>query len=297
MQTINRSILNKIYKKRQPWVHKGDFGRLLVIAGSERHTGSPIFVSLAAYRAGCDLVFLVGPRRSMDIAASYSPEFITEPLDGTQLEGKHVKKILTMVKELKPTAIVIGPGLRRTPETRKSIVRLIRQIKLPMVIDADAIRAVSAVKEILYKKNVVLTPHQDEFREFYGMKVTTNLKERIKAVKEEAYKINSFGDNRSMIPSVVILLKGHLDIITNGTKVVLNKTGSPKQTVGGMGDTLAGICGAMLARCTDTFTAGCAAAYVNGKAGVYAIKKYGESTITTDLIEEIHTVLGEIIKY
>jgi NAD(P)H-hydrate epimerase len=68
MHYVTKAILKQAYPKRDPWVHKGTFGRLLAISGSERYTGSPIFVGLAAYRAGCDLVFLVGPRRAMDVA-------------------------------------------------------------------------------------------------------------------------------------------------------------------------------------------------------------------------------------
>lgn len=279
---VTKSILKKVYQKRGEWSHKGDFGRLLVIAGSRRHTGSPIFVSLAAYRAGCDLVFLVGPERAMDVAASYSPVLITEPLEGTQLERKHVQEILKMVEEVKPTAVAIGPGLWRTQETREAIVKLIEQISLPMVIDADAIRAISVAKEKLRNKKSVLTPHASEFYELSGRKISTNLRERIKTVMEEAKKINS-----------TIVLKGHIDIISDGKRISLNKTGSPYLTKGGCGDTLTGICGAFLSRRVDSFTAACAATFVNGKAGEIAAKKYGEGLLPTDLIESIPEVINK----
>jgi NAD(P)H-hydrate epimerase len=283
MQYLTKSILKQVYPKRNPWVHKGMFGRLLAITGSERYTGSPIFVGLAAYRAGCDLVYLVGPKRAMDISSFYSPELISKPLEGKYLEEKHVREILLLIDEIKPDVIVIGPSLWRTQPTRKAIVRLIEQIDLPMVIDADAIRAISAEREILKNKTALLLPHDNEFFELTGVKASrTSLNDRIKIVVTQSQLLNT-----------TILLKGHIDIISNGEKTILNKTGSVYMTKGGCGDTLAGICGALLAKKIDTFTAACAGSYINGLAGELAAKKYGEGLLPTDLIEEIPRAIKE----
>ncbi|TAL48246.1 NAD(P)H-hydrate dehydratase [archaeon] len=290
MNYLPDTILKQVYKKRNPWSHKGQFGRLLIIGGSKRYAGMT-FTGLAAYRAGCDLVYLVGPQRAMDIAASYSPNLMTEPLEGDYLEPKHVKSIMEMVEEIKATAVVIGPGLWRTQQTRKAIVELISRIQLPMVVDADAIRMISAAKGKLYKKNAILTPHANEFFELSSVKVSDNINERIKAVNDLAHEINCSGGVCPLVPPVNILLKGHVDVISNGVKTMLNKTGSPYLTKGGTGDSLAGICGALVARGIDPFTAACAGAYINGKAGELAAKKYGEGLITTDLIEEIPSVI------
>lgn len=273
-----KSILKKVYVKRGIWSHKCNFGKLLVITGSEVHTGSPTFVGLSAYRAGCDLVFLIGPERAMNIAASYSPVLITKPLSGKQLEDRHIDEIVSATKDM--DAVVIGPGLWRTKETRKAIIELAEKIYLPMVIDADAVRAISAKKEILKDKRCVLTPHADEFKELTNVKVFINLKERMETVKKEARYLKT-----------VILLKGHIDVISDGKQVVLNKTGSPYLTKGGCGDTLAGICGALLARNIEPFIAAQAAAFINGKAGEIAAKKYKEGLLPTDLIEQIPFVI------
>jgi NAD(P)H-hydrate epimerase len=280
MEVVTEKILKEVYKPRPEWCHKGMFGRLACVVGSKRLTGSPVFVGMAAYRAGCDLVFLIGPRRAMDIAANYSPMLITQPLDGKRLERKHVKKVISFIKEVNATAMVIGPSLWRAPPTRKAIIEIIKKVDLPMVIDADAIRAISAAREILKKKKAVLTPHADEFRELTGIKPSLLPEERIKVVEEQAKALG-----------VVIVLKGRIDIISNGERTALNNTGSPLLTKGGMGDTLSGICGALLARNIDTFTAACAATYINGKAGEFATKKYGEGVLTTDLINEIPNVI------
>ena len=280
VQYVEKSILTRIYPRREPWVHKGRFGRLLLVCGSERLTGSACFAGMAAYRAGTDLVYIVAPQRAADVAANYSPVLMTRPLTGTRLEEKHEQDVLETISEVKATAVVIGPGLWREEETMKTITNLVRQIRLPMVIDADAIRAIGRLKEPVKLENAVFTPHANEFRELTGKTVTDRLEERARTVEEEAVKLGS-----------VILLKGHVDVISDGTKTALNRTGTPFMTKGGLGDTLTGICGAYLARGVDGYTAACAAAYVNGKAGEIASKKYRESLLPTDLIDHIHEAI------
>ena len=292
MRYVSKTILKEIYKKRKPWAHKGQFGKLVVISGSRIYTGSPIFVGMAAYRAGCDMVYLTGPQRAMDVAANYSPVLITKPLEGDYLEENHVNKILSFIENSKATAVVIGPGLWRIDKTRKAINTLVEKIRLPMVIDADAIRAVSAIKDKLKGKNILLTPHGDEFRELTGVKVTETIKDRIDTVRKEAYKLNCGKDNICpLYPPITVVLKGNIDVISNGKEIMLNDTGVPFLTKGGLGDCLTGIAGAIIARKVDTFTAGCAAAYINGKSGGLASKKYGEGMLPTDLIEEIPNVI------
>ncbi len=277
LRYVNQSILRKVYGTRDPWVHKGKFGRLVLVCGSEKLTGSACFAGMAAYRAGTDLVYVVAPERAADVAANFSPALMTTPLAGRRLREIHEGQVLETIREVKATAVVIGPGLWRDEETLSAIPRLVRQIQLPMVIDADGIRAVGRMKEKMRFENTVFTPHPGEFRALTGRTVTDRSDERPGIVQEEAKKLGS-----------VILLKGHVDIISDGTRTVLNRTGSPFMTKGGLGDTLTGICGAYLARGLDTFTAACAAAYVNGKAGEIASRKYGESLLPTDLIDHIH---------
>ncbi|MBI1978573.1 MAG: NAD(P)H-hydrate dehydratase [Candidatus Aenigmarchaeota archaeon] len=292
MRYASRAMVKNIYKKRNPWVHKGQFGKLVVISGSNIHTGSPIFVGMAAYRSGCDLVYLTGPKRAMDVAANYSPALMTKPLEGDYLEGKHVEKILSFVKNSRATAVVIGPGLWRLDKTRKAINMLVEKIEVPMVIDADAIRAVGTIKEKLKNRKVLITPHANELLELTGVQVTENIKDRINKVREEAYKINCGKDNTCpLYPPITIALKGNIDVVSNGKEIMLNDTGDPTMTKGGCGDTLTGIAGALLARKVDAFTSGCVATYINGKAGELAAKKYGEGLLPTDLIQEIPNVI------
>jgi NAD(P)H-hydrate epimerase len=285
MKFVTPSILKQVYPKKPDWSHKGQYGKLLVISGSERITGAGILVGMAAFRAGVDTVYQAGPKRSMDIVANYYPAFLTLPLDGKQLEIKHMPEILDFMKDMGITAVEIGNGLWRTEETRKAVIELVKKIDLPMVIDADAIRAMKDAKEVLGRKKCVITPHGDEFREITGIRVVdiTSIDKRVKIVQEQARKLKT-----------IILLKGHVDIISDGEQVVLNKVHSQLMSKGGFGDTLAGICAAFISRKinkVDIFTAACAGAYINGKAGLLAIKEHGIGVLPTDAIEEIPNVV------
>lgn len=275
---VKSTILKKVYKKRNKWCHKYDFGHLLVIGGSKHYSGSPAFNALAALRAGVDLVTIVAPERAANVIASFSPDLIAYPLKGDYLSKKHLKELFEFSKN--KDAVVIGGGLIRRKEVLEAVVRYLEKIELPAVIDADAIHAVAREKKVLKGRKFILTPHSREFEVLTGIKLTSNVDQRIKAVKEAAHRLKA-----------TILLKGHVDIISDGRRVALNRSGSVYMTKGGMGDTLAGICGALLARKIDCFTSACAAAYINGKAGELAARKYGEGMMASDLIKEIPRVI------
>ena len=160
---------------------------------------------------------------------------------------------------------------------------MIKRIDLPLVIDAEAIRAVAEDKKILENKKVILTPHIEEFRILTNESVEPNIEDRKEKVKKWAKKIGA-----------IILLKGNVDVISDGETVFLNETGTPFMTKGGFGDTLAGICGAMLARKINTFESAKAAAFINGKAGKMAGEIYGEGLMSSDIFEFIPKAIKEI---
>ncbi|MBI4163228.1 MAG: NAD(P)H-hydrate dehydratase [Candidatus Aenigmarchaeota archaeon] len=265
-----KSVLKEAYKKRQPWSRKGNFGKLLVVGGSKTYTGAPSIVGLAAMKSGCDLVYIEAPQRAADVSASFSPNLITCPLKGDFLTNKHFKEI----QKISSDAVVFGNGLG---EKSGGLCKLMWKIKKPCVIDGDALKCLPPK----LGKNFVLTPHAGEFSIITGRKTPVNLESRKTLVKEYAKRLNC-----------TILLKGHVDIISDGSDVSLNKTGNPYMTKGGTGDVLAGICGAILARGIQPYKAACAAAYISGAAGDLAVKKYGESLLATDVIEEIKNVIN-----
>jgi len=271
--------LRKIYKKREKEVHKYNFGSLLVIGGSKIYSGSPTFNALAALRSGVDLVEIAAPERAANIIASFSPDLITHPLKGDFLKREHLKKIYKILEN--KTGFVIGGGLGREKETFKAVQKFLSEAKLPGVIDADAIYAVAEKPEIVREKNFVLTPHAYEFFILSGERVLDDLERRKNKVIKVARELKT-----------TILLKGNIDIISDGNKIYLNKTGTPYMTKGGTGDTLAGICGALLARKVNCFESACCAAYINGRAGELASKKFRESFLASDLLNEIPKVIN-----
>jgi len=286
MIEVTKDILKDIYKERPRNVRKYNFGLLTVVGGSEFYSGSPALSALAAFKAGVDMVRVIAPKRAADIIASFTPDLAAYPLAGDWLEKKHLATLLSMVESAKVvamgnTAVVIGGGMGRSEETQKTILEFLTQVSVPVVIDADAINALGKKPEIVSGKNFLITPHTYEFFVLTNREVhKLSEGEKIKAVREEAARLKT-----------TILLKGAIDIISDGKEVALNRTGSPYLTKGGTGDTLAGICGALMARGIDPFTAAQAAAYINGKAGEVVAQRVKEGLLATELIEAIPEVL------
>jgi ADP-dependent NAD(P)H-hydrate dehydratase / NAD(P)H-hydrate epimerase len=282
MKKTSKDILKKIYKLRPANVKKYDFGLLLIIGGSDFYSGSPALSAMAAFRTGVDMVRIIAPKRAADIISSFSPNLAAYPLDGKWLTRQDLAVLVSMTKSAEAasrgnTAVVIGGGIGRTEETQEAVLEYLSQIEIPAVIDADAIYALAKKPEVVFNKNFLITPHSHEFFILTGKEVRDiSDEERIKAVQEQSARLKT-----------TIMLKGKLDIVSNGNELAIDKAGTPYMTVGGCGDTLAGICGALLARKINVFEAAQAGAYINGIAGEIAAKKLKEGMTATDLIEAI----------
>ena len=268
MIEVTKSILKNIYKERPRDSKKYDFGMAVVIGGSDFYSGSPALSAMAGFKAGADMVRIIAPQRAADIIASFSPTLAAYPLEGKWLEQKHIATLISMTESAKAVAkdkaaVVIGGGLGRSGQTQEAILEYLFGVSVPAVIDADAIHAVSKKPEVVSGKPFLITPHTYEFYILTGREVyKLSDEEKIKVVQEEAARLQT-----------TILLKGAVDIISDGKEVALNRTGSPYMAKGGTGDTLAGIAGALMARGISPFEAGQAAAYINGKAGEIASQK------------------------
>lgn len=274
-------IFARVYKPREPWAHKGDFGYVLVVAGSAVHSGSPIFNTVGALRAGADLAVARGDVRAMNITASYAPDIITKPFSGVFNEEEAVSAIAELGAY---QSLVIGCGLPRTKDSFSAIRAIIRATNIPIVADAEAIRAIAEDREVVRNKKMILTPNSEEFRILTGEIATENESDRMIKVRTWADKLG-----------VTILLKGNVDVISDGTRIFVNRTGNPGMTKGGFGDTLTGIAGGMLARGEDPFEIACLAAYVNGRAGDKAVELHGEEgTLASDMLEHISKVIKEM---
>ncbi|MBN1386073.1 NAD(P)H-hydrate dehydratase [Candidatus Woesearchaeota archaeon] len=276
-------ILKDIYRKRDPWTHKRKNGVVLVVAGSYQFSGSPIFSCMSAYRAGADLVMLVTPRRSADIAASYSPDLIAYAREKRFLDSDDVDFILGIADEC--DSVLIGPGLSQDPETRKMVLKLINRLRKPMVIDADAIRFIGRNHRVLHDKKFIITPHLNEFLALTGMNAKFDTADRKSKVSDAAKRIGG-----------TIILKGKDDVVADSKNIYVNQTGSPFMTKGGFGDCLAGICAQFLAKGLSPFDAACAAVYLNGLAGEIAAGRYQDSVIASDMFFSIPEAVAEIKK-
>lgn len=263
--------LKNIYPERKANAHKGDFGYVLVVAGSERYSGSPIFNAMAALRCGADLVTVVGHRRAMDVVANFSPDMITCPLP-EEFGRQDVARVLELSQKF--DVLVVGGGMERSEKSFEAIRKLISEINLPLVLDAEAIRAVTGHEEIFKDKEAILTPNILELEFLIDEKMSEDIEERKMQVRAAAQRLGA-----------VIICKGEEDVISDGQQVILNRTGNAFMSKGGFGDTLAGICGALLARQIEPLVASQAACYINGKAGEKASEKFGESLLASDLLD------------
>lgn len=275
--------LSKIYPKRPAWVHKGNYGNVMIVAGSKLYSGAATLAGVSALRAGADLVTVCAPHRAADVASFKEPALMSLPLKGDYLTNRHVADILDCAHLRRINSVVLGCGLGRHAATIGAILKLISKFTVPMILDADALRAIATRPEAVYGKQVILTPHAGELAILLSQsQISSDFEARLVAAKQAAHKYHA-----------VVVLKGHIDIITDGATSITNNSGSPYMTKGGFGDTLAGICAALLARGVGMFEAAHAAAYINGKAGEMVAARRGEGVVATDIFDFIPRVIAE----
>jgi len=274
--------VDAVLQSRPAESKKGDFGRLLIIGGSETYSGAPALVAMAALRVGTDLVYVAAPAKTAEAISSMSPNLITIKMIGEHFNPANLGQLKTFLE--RATAVALGPGMGLHKESFDAIGRLLRkleELKKPTLIDADALKALGALKSRLAFPAVV-TPHAGEFEIVSGRKVSSELDGKISDVKALAGEVNS-----------VVLLKGRVDVISDGSRVKLNWTGNPGMTVGGTGDVLSGIVASLMAQGCEPFEAAVAGAFINGAAGDFAYKKKGFHILPTDLIEMIPDVMND----
>jgi NAD(P)H-hydrate epimerase len=265
------------YRARRRNSRKGENGRVLVVGGSYLYHGAPLLSALGASKVGVDLVYLAVPNVIAAPIRSYSPTFIVLPLPDSKLTTGCVNKLLKWLPEV--DAAVVGPGLgKQKTEGMKKLVRELALKGVRVVLDADALRA--EVTQEVSGKPSVLTPHQGEFKRIFNKDLDEKLESRASALKEAAAQAKT-----------TILLKGAVDIISDGSRIAFNKTGTPAMTVGGTGDVLAGLVAAFLALGAEPFAAAAAGAYINGLAGESAEEELGLHISAVDVAERIPYVL------
>ncbi len=282
-ETAGPGDLLLVSDRRDPLSHKGQNGVLLVIGGSREYTGAPAICAMAALRTGIDLVYVAVPEAVRGTVAAYSPSLITRPIPGDRLTQSSLAPILSLTS--KADAVAIGPGLGREAETMDAVRNLVGHLAgKPVVVDADGLSALAGRADEL-GKNVVLTPHAGEFQALTGSELPTEHGDRKRVVMRVAAATRC-----------TWAVKGPWDIIASGEKSKINKTGNACMTVGGSGDCLTGIIGALLARGNDPFRSAVAGCFVSGRAGDLASEEIGCHITPTDILERIPLVFAEASK-
>ncbi|MCP4650561.1 MAG: NAD(P)H-hydrate dehydratase [PVC group bacterium] len=277
------------FLRRNKDAHKGDFGHLFVLAGSRGFTGAAYLCTQAALLSGAGLVTLGIPKSSNVIVAKKLVEAMTKPLPETKngsLDAKAFSEIKRFLAKI--NVLAIGPGLSQNPTTQRLIRKIIKEVDLPMVIDADGLNALAGHMDILKNRTAptVITPHPGEMGRLLGMPAVKVQKNRRILAKRLSCMYN-----------IVTVLKGRgTVVVSKAGKVFENTTGNPGMAKGGSGDVLTGILAAFLAQGADPFEAAKLAVYVHGLAGDIAVKAKGQiSLLATDIINVLPKAFKKII--
>ncbi|MFC7134004.1 MULTISPECIES: NAD(P)H-hydrate dehydratase [Salinibaculum] len=253
---------------RDPESHKGDHGEVLVVGGGP-YTGAPALAGYAALRAGADLVRVACPTAVAHEIQGYSENLIVRPVDGRRLEPEHVGPLRELAAE--HDAMVLGPGLGDHESTLEAVAGLLESFRGTAVVDADALQVVPDVDT---DAELICTPHQGELVAMGG-ETAADWRERRDLVEAFAADVGH-----------TLLVKGAADIVSDGRTTRVSRTGNPGMTVGGTGDVLAGVTGA-LAATQEPMHAAAMGAFVNGRAGDIVYEEDGPGLVATDLVDEV----------
>lgn len=276
---LNHGDVLKLLPNRRLDAHKGDFGKILLLAGSVGYTGAPVLSALGALRTGAGLVFLGVPESIYQIAAMKLIEPIVFPLP--QQDGMLSQEALPRILEKASSmdAVLIGPGLGCSDATEEIVCQVLSSCKVPVVLDADGINLVGKHKDILRGRTslTILTPHAGEFQRLTGRKPEDRLDSAVEASKDLG---------------VILVLKGHETVITDGISAYLNPTGNPGMAVGGSGDVLAGMIVSLLGQKIPPLEAAACGAWLHGAAGDLCAKELGQyGMLPTDMVQVLPRLL------
>ncbi len=286
VELLTRSAMRDLIAPRQPDTHKGDYGRVLIVAGSRGKTGAAHLAALGALRSGAGLVTIATPACCLPIVAAMAPEYMTEGIDERSdgLDPEAADRVLEMARDV----VAIGPGLGQGASTREFIRTLVDRATMPVVVDADGLNAFSDDPGRLVGRegrHVIITPHPGEMARLVGMSTDEVQSSRLEIAR-----------NFAIEHRVYVVLKGHRTLIaTPDEKVFINPTGNPGMATGGTGDVLTGMIGAWLAQLLDAEAACKLAVYLHGLAGDLAAADAGEVAMTSaDLAGQLGTAVLEL---
>ena len=287
VELLTRERMRELVPTRAAESHKGDFGRVLVVAGSLGRSGAAHLAALGALRSGAGLVTIAAPRSIVPILSAMMPEYMTEPLEETSagtIDFTAVERVLDRQADV----IALGPGLGQDPSTAAFVQAIVERAGVPLVLDADGLNAFVEDPERLTGRDgvdVIITPHPGEMARLFGASVEQIQSDRLAHAREFA------SGHR-----VHVVLKGHRTVIaTPEGRSFVNLTGNPGMATGGTGDLLTGMIAAWFAQILDAEGASKLAVYLHGAAGDLADADEGENAlIATDIAARLGDALLEL---
>ena len=279
IKELYHSDVLEILPDRDVDAHKGDFGRIILLCGSLGYTGAAALAAMGALRCGAGLVYLGVPESIYAIEAVKLTEAIVFPLpeENGMLSSQAIDKIMRMLPDM--DAALIGPGLGQSEGTFAIVKTVLEQFSGPVVLDADGINVLAGHIDLLRGRTAptVLTPHEGEFCRITG-----------RACKDRITDAKAFAANNE----VILLLKGHRTVITDGKDCYINQTGNPGMAVGGSGDVLAGMIAALLGQGIVPLQAAACSAWLHGAAGDICEKEIGQyGMLPSDMLQVLPRLL------
>ena len=276
---LDHDAVLSLLPQRDPWGHKGSFGKIMLLCGSRGFTGAAYFAAMGALRCGAGLTFLGVPESIYAIEAVKLNEPVVFPLpdqDGKLSKGA-IPEILSRLPGM--DAVLIGCGLGQSEDTLEVVKAVLNNAGCPVVLDADGINVISAHKHILRGRTypTILTPHDGEFTRMAGPVG----QDRMASAAQLARDLGC-----------ILLLKGHETCITDGKRAYLNRTGNPGMAVGGSGDVLAGMIAGLLGQGILPLEAAAMGAWLHGAAGDLCAEELGQyGMLPTDMLSVLPRLL------
>jgi NAD(P)H-hydrate epimerase len=287
IELLTPEQLRDVVEPRAADSHKGDFGRVTIVAGSRGRSGAAHLAAMGALRSGAGLVTVATPSSVLPIVASMAPEMMTEAL-AESADGSIAAKAIDRLLDLRHDVIACGPGLGRGPAVAEFVRALLDRATVPLVLDADAITVLAddpgglAGRE---ERDVIITPHPGEMARLIGASIEEVQGSRIDVATDFA-----------TTHRVYVVLKGHRTIIaTPDGHVFINPTGNAGMATGGTGDVLTGMIAAWLAQLLDAEAACRLAVFLHGAAGDLAEGREGQvAMVATDVIAHLGDALNRL---
>lgn len=273
---LSENDVQNILPDRANHTHKGDYGKILLLCGSLGYTGAAALAAMGSLRVGAGLVYVGVPDCVYGIVAGKLLEPVVLPLpdDSGCVSAKAIDNIANMLPKI--DAVLIGCGLGQSQGATEVVKYIIQNYAGPIVVDADGINALKDHKDILRGRTspTILTPHEGEFVRFSQQKIGPD---RVQSAYDLAKELG-----------IVVVLKGHNTVVTDGETVYVNQTGNPGMAVGGSGDVLAGMIVGLLCQNIPMLEATACAVWIHGTAGDICAKEIGQyGMLPSDMLQVI----------